>query len=238
MNSDLIIREIRKDLNKLSSSEGQASFNRFFKEKVKCYGVKSAEVGKIDKKYWKLISNWSKNSIFNLCETLLASDYSEAAFIASSFSSRLGSQFTKDDFKIFERWVYKYINNWAKCDGFCTGSVGSFVTMYPGYVKELKRWAKTNNIWVKRASAVSLIPLARKGKYLKEVFEISDILLLDTADMVQKGYGWLLKEASRKHEKEVLNYVVEKKKIMPRTALRYAIELMPKKLKVRAMKKE
>jgi 3-methyladenine DNA glycosylase AlkD len=55
--------------------------------------------------------------------------------------------------------------------------------------------------------------------------------------MVQKGYGWLLKEASRKHEKDVFDYVMRNKKAMPRTALRYAIELMPKDLKAEAMKK-
>jgi len=55
---------------------------------------------------------------------------------------------------------------------------------------------------------------------------------------VQKGYGWLLKEASRKHQKDVFDYVMINKKTMPRTALRYAIELMPKELKVAAMQRE
>jgi 3-methyladenine DNA glycosylase AlkD len=55
---------------------------------------------------------------------------------------------------------------------------------------------------------------------------------------VQKGYGWLLKEASRKHQKEVFNYVMKNKNVMPRTALRYAIELMPDTLRKRAMKRD
>ena len=62
--------------------------------------------------------------------------------------------------------------------------------------------------------------------------------LLDGDDMVQKGYGWLLKEESRVHQKEVFDYVVKHRKVMPRTALRYAIELMPKELKIEAMKKD
>jgi 3-methyladenine DNA glycosylase AlkD len=90
---------------------------------------------------------------------------------------------------------------------------------------------------LKRAAAVSLILPARRGKFLKEVFEISDVLLVDEDDLVQKGYGWLLKEASRKHQTEVFNYVVQNRKVMPRTALRYAIELLPKELKAEAMKK-
>ena len=56
--------------------------------------------------------------------------------------------------------------------------------------------------------------------------------------MVQKGYGWLLKEESRQHQKEVYDYIVRNKKLMPRTALRYAIELMPKELKREAMRKD
>jgi 3-methyladenine DNA glycosylase AlkD len=55
--------------------------------------------------------------------------------------------------------------------------------------------------------------------------------------MVQKGYGWMLKEASKPHQKEVFDFVMMHKSVMPRTALRYAIEKMPPELKVRAMEK-
>jgi 3-methyladenine DNA glycosylase AlkD len=85
---------------------------------------------------------------------------------------------------------------------------------------------------------VSLIVPAKKGDFMQEAFEICDVLLGDEDDMVQKGYGWLLKEESRKHQKEVFDYVVKNRKVMPRTALRYAIELMPQELKAQAMKKD
>jgi 3-methyladenine DNA glycosylase AlkD len=91
---------------------------------------------------------------------------------------------------------------------------------------------------MRRASAVSLIIPAKHGKFLEDVIGIASLLLTDADDMVQKGYGWLLKEASRKHTSEVFAFVMKNQKQMPRTALRYAIELMPKELKVEAMKKE
>jgi len=90
---------------------------------------------------------------------------------------------------------------------------------------------------MRRAAAVSLIVPAKHGKYLNESLEIASLLLSDSDDMVQKGYGWLLKEASRKHTGEVFAYVMKKKRAMPRTALRYAIELMPEDLRAEAMKK-
>ena len=101
----------------------------------------------------------------------------------------------------------------------------------------MKNWARNKNRWLRRASAVSLIVPAKKGGFLKDAFEICDVLLIDGDDMVQKGYGWLLKEESRRHQREIFDYVVKNKAVMPRTALRYAIELMPKELKVLAMEK-
>lgn len=90
---------------------------------------------------------------------------------------------------------------------------------------------------MRRAAAVTLILPARKGLFLEDIFAIADTLLEDTDDLVQKGYGWMLKEASKKHLKEVYSYVQKNKKKMPRTALRYAIEKMPKELKKEAMAK-
>jgi 3-methyladenine DNA glycosylase AlkD len=84
---------------------------------------------------------------------------------------------------------------------------------------------------------VTLILPARKGKFLNDAFAISGILLHDEDDLVQKGYGWLLKEASRLHQKEVFDYVMKNKTTMPRTALRYAIEKMPQDLRRKAMEK-
>ncbi len=40
------------------------------------------------------------------------------------------------------------------------------------------------------------------------------------------------------HRDEVFAYVREKKPVMPRTALRYAIELMPADMRAEAMKKD
>jgi 3-methyladenine DNA glycosylase AlkD len=107
--------------------------------------------------------------------------------------------------------------------------------MYPAKVHQLKMWSTSENRWLRRASAVSLIVPARKGKFLQEIFEIADVLLNDQDDLVQKGYGWMLKAASQRHQEQVFGFVLKRKEVMPRTALRYAIEKMPPELKNEAM---
>ena len=105
------------------------------------------------------------------------------------------------------------------------------------FLSDLKKFTKSDNRWMKRAAAVSLIVPARKGLFLSDMFEIALILLEDPDDMVQKGYGWMLKVASQTHQNEVFEFVMQHKQRMPRTALRYAIEKMPEDLKKQAMSK-
>ena len=233
-----ILAQIREDLKSSTDVQTQKSFQRFFKEQVKYYGVKTETVGKIAKKYWTQVQNLDKKTIFALCEELYGSDYTEEAFVVSFWLPNYIEHLEQSDLATFKGWIERYINNWAKCDGFCNHTVGDLIQKYPEAVNELKRWAKSDNRWLRRASAVSLIVPAKKGCFLKDALEISDLLLTDVDDMVQKGYGWLLKEESRKHQKEVYEYIDKNKMIMPRTALRYAIELMPKELKSEAMKRD
>jgi 3-methyladenine DNA glycosylase AlkD len=145
--------------------------------------------------------------------------------------------FEPNDFDVFEKWVNVYVDNWASCDTLSNHTIGTFIEMYPEFLTGLKRWATSQNRWTKRASAVSLIIPARKGMFLNDIFIIADILHSDKDDMVQKGYGWMLKAASQAHQKKVFDYVMRKKATMPRTSLRYAVEKMPAELKARAMAK-
>jgi 3-methyladenine DNA glycosylase AlkD len=232
-----IIARIREDLALNADEKTKNSSSRFFKEKIICYGVKSAFVGKIAKDHFKEIKNRDKKEIFTLCEELLRSDFCEEAFIASEWAYMLRNDYSEEDFFTFERWIENYVNNWAKCDTLCNHSVGSFIEKFPSYIANLKLWTASDNRWMRRASSVTLILPARKGNFLKDVFEISDSLLKDRDDLVQKGYGWMLKEASKAHQQEVFEYIMKNKKDMPRTALRYAIEKFPKDLRAKAMEK-
>jgi 3-methyladenine DNA glycosylase AlkD len=235
---DEMIGRIRQDLEASADPEIRKTSRRFFKEEIRCYGMKTAAVIAIAKKYWKECRNRPKSEIFALCEELYRSGFMEESFIVSEWAHALSGQYEREDLAIFRRWIDTYITNWASCDGFCNHTMGDFIEQYPECIGELKHWTQSENRWMRRAAAVSLIVPAKHGKFLNESVEIAGLLLTDKDDMVQKGYGWLLKEASRQHTDAVFRYVMENRRVMPRTALRYAIELMPKELKAEAMKRE
>jgi len=239
-----IIDTVRQALKAEARETETIDTQRWFKETIKFYGLKSANTGKIAKAFFAEVKDLPKEDVFPLCEQLWQSGYIEESGIACEWIQRFHKEFKPKDWATFEHWVDSYITNWAMCDVFCCGGTGkggtvaTFLEMYPQYLKKLPTWAKSKNLWKRRAAAVSLITPAKKGLFHEDVFKIAEILLIDPEDMVQKGYGWMLKEAGSFDEQSVFQFVMKHKAIMPRTALRYAIEKMPKNLKEQAMKKK
>ena len=252
MMENMILEQVRQKLADSMDTKALATSAHFFKEgeAAKVYGVKVAEVHKIAKECFQMIKEYPKETIFDWCEELWKSSYFEEAVVACNWSEWLHQKYEPADFAVFERWLNTYVTNWADCDTLCNHTIGGFLMKYPDFITKLKDWSKSSNRWMRRGSAVSLIIPARKGLFLNDIIEIAEILLLDKDDLVQKGYGWMLKAASmsetfvkasdetkKKHLDCVYNFILKNKAIMPRTALRYAIEKMPADLKAEAMKK-
>ena len=233
-----IIGKIRESLVSSADENTRTGSQHYFREKIKVHGVKTALVGKISRDLFEEVKGKQKTEVFEICEALWQSGYLEESFVACNWAYMFRKQFEPTDFEFFERWIRLYVNNWASCDTLCNHTIGDFVIKYPDFIEKLKEFGRTGNRWTRRAAAVSLILPARRGKFIDDLFEIADILLTDNDDMVQKGYGWMLKAASEAHQIEVFEYVMSKKDRMPRTALRYAIEKMPGELKGKAMQKE
>jgi 3-methyladenine DNA glycosylase AlkD len=212
---------------------------RFYKEKLKNPMVLRTDIlRKISSEHFKEIRNLPKDEIFGLCEEMLKSGDGAERAIAFDWAYKCKKRYEKKDFKIFERWLKKYVRGWGSCDHLCAHPLGHFIEQFPEFAKKTKKWAKSKNQWLRRAAAVALIPALRREKLLREAFQTADILLKDKEDLVQKGYGWMLKEASNQFPKEVFRYVMKNSKRMPRTALRYAIEKMPAGRKKQAMRKD
>lgn len=234
-----IIVNIRRELKNDIDLEFKKGEIKFFKEPVLVYGVRSNIVRKIALKYFPDIKILEKKDFLALGEKMLKSDYHEEAEIVFIWTEKRVKDFNASDFKIFERWLNKYANNWAKVDTLCPHTINYFVQNYPVVIPKIKKWTDSKNRWLRRAAAVSFISGSRdfpQKKHLPDIFWIAKKLLKDKDDLVQKGYGWMLKRAAENFESDVFNFVLKYKKETPRTALRYAIQKLPQKMKNEAMK--
>lgn len=236
-----MINQIKKELRK--NSEGayyKLKVAIYSKEKSQSYGVRTGVVRKVAAKAYQQVKDYSKKEIYALAEELFSSRLDEEMIVAAAFVNKRKKEWAEADFPIFVRWFKKYVRTWYHNDDFCARIIAPFLETYPKFISRIKAWSKSKNRWQKRASAVALISKIGSGNLvthnLRDIFEVANNLLTDEDDLVRKGYGWLLKEATLRHQKEVFNFVDKNRARMPRVALRYAIEKMPPKLKARAMK--
>ena len=63
--------------------------------------------------------------------------------------------------------------------------------------------------------------------FFPEITRLSDSLLADEDDMVQKGLGWLLRETAKFDAKRTFPYLMNIRGRSPRLVLRTACETLP-----------
>ena len=229
---------LQKEIARQDRPENLVNYQQFFKEPLaQPVGLRGPVLKQISNLVYKDIKDETAADIIELCDQLLETDLRYRMFFAFDWTVRQKEHFRPAEFKRFERWLKSYVDNWGACDSLCCGPIGLLLAQNPVLVTKTHPWRKSKNRWLRRASAVSLIVPVKQGLLVDEVFHAADVLLMDQDDMIQKGYGWMLKEATRHFPGEVFAYVMKHKAHMPRTALRYAIEKMPQKRRKQAMAK-
>jgi 3-methyladenine DNA glycosylase AlkD len=232
----MTVQAIQRELRQHAERRYRDGAKAYFKEPIELHGVRTPIVRRIAaRSYNTLVKKLKKDEVFELCEDLLKTGYSEERTIAFDWAFRVRTRFEVGDFIVFESWLSKYVSNWAACDDLCCHALGDFIFRFPRFLSEVRKWAGSDNRWLRRAAAVVLIYSVRRDRNTAVAYEIADTLLMDEDDLVQKGYGWMLKEISNRRPRDVFDYVIGHKATMPRTALRYAIEKLPPAMKKRAM---
>lgn len=128
-------------------------------------------------------------------------------------------------------WVDYYlahtaaINNWDLVDLTCYEIVGTWLLdKDAGLLREMAQHGAS--LWEQRIAIVSTMQFLRHGR-MDETYEIADILLHHSHDLIQKAVGWLLREAGKRDGQRLRQWLTSRYAGMPRTMLRYAIEKFP-----------
>ncbi|MDP3428222.1 MAG: DNA alkylation repair protein [Humidesulfovibrio sp.] len=222
-----LLEALRSNLRAKADPTHREGSRAFFKQTIRPLGVRSRELNALISRHWRAAKDLSPEQLVALCDQLWDSGVFEEACVACKWCARALPSLGLEGFDTFERWLSTRVDNWAHCDDLSSHCVGGLLALHPEAVERTMPWLSSPNRWLRRAGAVSLVLPARHGLYLHHVFRVADVLLADEDDLVRKGYGWMLKEASRAWPREVLEFLLPRRGRMPRVALRYAIELLP-----------
>jgi len=198
----------------------------YFKETVKSFGVRTPDIRRLAAELYRTVKDtWCVADAVALCDLLYPERELETKGLATLILVRFKKEFSKAMLDRIKGWLAgNYLDSWAAVDGLCPNAVGTLIEKYPGAIADIKTWSSHPNRWVKRASAVSFIKLARTPAYLPAIYEISEALFPVDDDLVQKANGWLLREAGKADAARLEKFLLRHGPAIPRTTLRYAIE--------------
>ncbi|QQV75341.1 hypothetical protein H6P87_00894 [Rickettsia tillamookensis] len=197
-------------------------------EHDKFIGVTVPTLRKIAKSYYNLdVGDLSR---------LITSEFNEERFLALAI---LIMQYQKAQDKEFFYNFYlnniKYVNNWNLVDASAHHVVGAYLLdKEKDYLFTL---TKSEILWERRIAMVATWYFI-KNNQLDTTFEIAKLLLNDKHDLMHKAIGWMLREAGKKDEKQLIDFLDRYISQMPRTAVRYAIEKFPEEVRKNILQKK
>ena len=211
-------------------AEQVVNLSRFFKtgkgqygEGDKFLGVKVPTTRDVVKQCWQETS-------FEDLETCICSEYHEIRLAAlltlvQIFKHAKKNKTLQQQCIDFYLTHTEFINNWDLVDLSCYELLGTWLLDKDRtLLYDLARDGKT--IWEQRIGMVSTMQFIRHDQ-LDDTYAIADIFLVKSQpmhDLLQKAGGWLLREAGKRDEQRLKDWLSTRHATMPRTMLRYAIE--------------
>lgn len=130
----------------------------------------------------------------------------------------------------------KYVNNWDLVDTSAHQILGDFLAEKDDLEKRLlMTLSHSKNLWEQRIAIVATFAFIRKGE-LDWTYKIVATLDKHTHDLIHKACGWMLREAGKKDQKRLREYLDINAASLPRTMLRYAIEKFPEPVRLAYLK--
>lgn len=215
-------------LKEIATPEGVKYVSRFFwpdpnghSSDNKILGVKIGKIFPIAKRFTDMP--------LTAVEQLLDSSYYEVRLGSVSimdFQARRKGITPEQQKALFDLYIRRHdrINNWDLVDRAAPYVVGAYLAGKSR--KPLYRLARSRNPWERRTAIVSTYYFIRSGD-LDDTFAIAEILRSDKHELVQKAVGSWIREAGKKDQQRLVQFLEKYSATLPRTILRYAVEKLP-----------
>lgn len=235
MGQKVTVSSLKSELKKHANEKRAKASMWFFKTAKGQYGYGDVFLGvsvPVQRKVAKQFLDLDLPQIQKLLSSPIHELRLTAVFILVDKYKKADSQMQK---QIFEFYLSntKYINNWDIVDSSAPYIVGNYLQSKNLKIDVLKKLARSKLIWDRRIAIMSTFAFTIAGNP-KPTFLISEILLQDQHDLIQKAVGWMLREVGKRIDQPTEEEFLlgnGRYKTMPRTMLRYAIERFPQNIR-------
>ncbi len=217
------VRRLLRDGGSAPHSEG---VQRFFKEEIQSRGWYTGELRKVAGRVRRaVLRDAGLPFLVDVADDLFNGRVLEEKVFAVCLLQNSVAELGAREFRRFESWLSR-VSSWADHDALAYYLIAPMMVTRPSRTARVWRWAKSRQRWQRRAAAVALIRGARLRMFAPKVARLTEMLLGDDDDMVQKGLAWLLREAAKADPEPTVVLLMRVRERAPRLVLRTACETL------------
>ena len=220
------LKKLKFDLQKYSDKRKAKIVLRFLKTGPGEYAEGDIFLG-ITMPMLRILSKRYQGLVFNETLQLLKSGIHEERLLSLLILIlKYRNADLSDKEKIYKAYLNhtKYVNNWDLVDVTAKHIIGAFLENKDR--APLYKLARSDSLWERRIAILSTFHFIENNDF-EDTLKIAEILISDPHDLIHKAVGWMLREVGKRDRDSEERFLKKYYTAMPRTMLRYAVELFP-----------
>lgn len=257
-NSDLLkidAKKIQQELRRMSDPKKVSIYQSFFKTGPGQYGEGDIFIGvsvPSNRKVCRTNYLVSMNELEKLIRSKIHEDRLCALLILNEKIKKKIVQLSDANRFYLKNKIY--VNNWDLVDSSAAYVLGPYIfeqmsidkknkqasakeILNSQYGRILLELVNSENLWDRRIAILASFYFIRQGQF-QLTMSLCEMLMNDDQDLMHKACGWMLREMGKKDVKSLKKFLDQFAHRMPRTMLRYSVERLEQKTKLKYMKQK
>jgi 3-methyladenine DNA glycosylase AlkD len=198
------VQLIEDELRAVGRSDRAAVEAKYLKSDLRFFGASLADIRRAAKAVAKR-GTLAHDDLVSLVESLWAKPVFELRMAAAMLLDLHVEQLGPDDLDMLERFI-RDSKTWALVD-VLSGDVIAKMNLDQPLRRQLDRWARDDDFWVRRSSLLAELRTLKSGAAFEPFAKRADRMLEEKEFFIRKAIGWVLREMSKRRPDEVYEWI-------------------------------
>jgi 3-methyladenine DNA glycosylase AlkD len=231
------LASFRKKLRENANRERAIKEKAYLKSPYKFHGASLPVIGRIAKEFRKSHGELVPEYMLALSRTLWQSDYHEEKTLAIELLTLCPDCLDMDGMPLLEEML-ETSTGWDHVDAISIHLVGMVLERDRSAYAYLRKWGRSDNFWMRRASLISQVLLFRKGRGDKRLFfTLARRMMGEKEFFIRKAIGWALREMSKADPEGVFRFLMDERDRASGLTLREGSKRLPEGQRKMLLKK-
>lgn len=189
--------ELERRLRSAARPGRAAQERRYLKSTLDHLGVSVPAIRRTALAFLRERPGLDRDGLLGIVEALWAAPIHERRMAAVELLAHRADLLEAADLPFVER-LLRESRTWALVDPLAIRVAGSLVERLPRLASTLDHWVRDDELWIRRAALLALLPGIRAGQGdLERFLRYADAMLEEREFFIRKAIGWVLREAGK-----------------------------------------